>query len=133
MKATTFTLPNRLAWAERAACTGYELSLFFSDAEQNIATAKRICASCPVQAACLDEQLRNEDGSRYGIYGGLTPRERNQLVSSERRGRKPSPCGTYSAYQRHVKKKEPIDEACRTAKREAERQYRRAAGMKPRT
>ncbi len=32
------------------------------------------------------------------------------------------PCGTHAAYARHVRKGEPIDDACRTA----EREYRRA-------
>ncbi|MEL5990736.1 hypothetical protein ACOKGD_13905 [Microbacterium phosphatis] len=29
-----------------------------------------------------------------------------------------SPCGTYSAYQRHLRAKEPIDAACRRAQRD---------------
>ena len=29
----------------------------------------------------------------------------------------PPPCGTYAAYQRHVKRREPIDQACREANR----------------
>ncbi|MFF9129155.1 WhiB family transcriptional regulator [Streptomyces sp. NPDC014806] len=127
---STVTLPNRLAWAERAACRGYDLDLFFSESDYNVDAAKRICAGCPVRTECLDEQLRNEDGSRYGIYGGLTPRERSQLVRVST-GRKVAPCGTHSAYNRHVKKKEPIDEACRAAKREAERKRRRVASAKP--
>lgn len=34
------------------------------------------------------------------------------------------PCGTLSAYQRHLVKKEPIDDACREANRLKNRKYR---------
>lgn len=39
--------------------------------------------------------------------------------------RKPAPCGTHAAYMRHVKKKEPIDAACRAAHTEYTRERRR--------
>ncbi|MFD7996887.1 WhiB family transcriptional regulator [Streptomyces mexicanus] len=79
-EATTFTPPNSLAWAHWAACQGYDLDLFFSDAEQKVQEAKQICGRCPVRAECLDESMRAEDASRYGIYGGLTPDERAKLA-----------------------------------------------------
>jgi WhiB family redox-sensing transcriptional regulator len=133
------TLPNALAWADRAACRGYDLDLFFSDAARNIHEAKQICRRCPVREECLDEGLRAEDGSRYGIYGGLTPDERAELIGEAQRtaaeargqeppkprtGRKPAKCGTRSAYQRHVKNGEPIDPACRAANTDADRRLR---------
>lgn len=34
------------------------------------------------------------------------------------------PCGTYGAYQRHRRKKEPVDEACRAANRDRARERR---------
>jgi hypothetical protein len=37
-------------------------------------------------------------------------------------------CGTRSAYQRHVKRGEPVDEACRAANRRAWADYRRRKG-----
>ncbi|WP_413102268.1 hypothetical protein [Streptomyces sp. Inha503] len=41
---------------------------------------------------------------------------------ARRRGHRPlAPCGTVSAYQRHVRKHEPIDEACRQANTAAKR------------
>ncbi len=33
--------------------------------------------------------------------------------------RPPAPCGTESAYKRHMRKKEPVDDACRAAMRRA--------------
>jgi hypothetical protein len=37
----------------------------------------------------------------------------------------PARCGTYTAAQRHVRRKEPLDEPCRMAKRAADRHYRK--------
>lgn len=134
------TLPNALAWAEQAACKGQPLDLFFSEADGKVTEAKRICARCPVRKKCLAETLRAEDGSRYGISGGLTPTERTELVNAmhsapageqpeylppkPRTGRKPAKCGSRSAYQRHVRKGEPIDAACRAANTAADRRLR---------
>lgn len=119
------TLPNALEWASRAACRGEDLNLFFTEDKLKVARAKRICGRCPVHEECLAEALRAEDGSRYGISGGLTPAERAELVDGPRRtGRRPAECGTRSAYARHVKKGEPIDDACRAAKRESDRRLR---------
>lgn len=39
--------------------------------------AKRICRECPVIQECL--QFGIETGDKYGIYGGLLPRERNKI------------------------------------------------------
>ncbi|SDM47434.1 Transcription factor WhiB [Streptomyces sp. cf386] len=139
------TLPNGLSWADRAACRGYDLELFFSEAAANVAYVKRICKRCPVREECLAEGLRAEDGCRYGIYGGLTPAERTELAAESlrwqakellqappkpRTGRKPAKCGTRSAYQRHVKNGEPIDDACRAANTAADNRLRRTGTTK---
>ena len=42
--------------------------------------AKAICKVCPVGQECLTFTLGYEQShERYGIYGGLTQEERNQL------------------------------------------------------
>ncbi|MFI1734015.1 WhiB family transcriptional regulator [Streptomyces acidicola] len=140
------TLPNTLSWAEQAACRGRSLGEFFTDSQRGIVSAKRICRICPVREECLTEALRAEDGSRYGVYGGLTPAERAELVATPqptadrkvevppppKTGRKPAECGTRSAYQRHVRKKEPIDAACRAANTAADRRLRNTGSTKAR-
>ncbi len=141
------TLPNILTWAARAACQGQDLNLFFSDAEQKVRQAKAICAACPVRRQCLDEALRSEGASvGAGVFGGLTADERTRLVLARateqaaaqgqappqpRTGGRPAPCGTRSAYQRHVKKGEPIDEACRAANTTADRRLRTTGSTRP--
>ena len=50
-------------WRERAACRSVDPELFFPAAEAGpvyaaqVAAAKRVCAGCPVRAACLAEAL----------------------------------------------------------------------------
>jgi hypothetical protein len=56
----------------------------------------------------------------------LTDTQLDQLIhdiglTGPRRGQAIAPCGTPSAYSRHVKKGEPIDDACRKANTEAKR------------
>jgi len=134
------TLPNALSWADRAACRGYDLDLFFPDAAQKVLEAKAICTACPVRATCLAEALRAEVTPRYGISGGLTPAERDELVAAQptepeveplkRTSRKLASCGSRSAYQRHVRKGEPIDPACRAANTAADNRLRRSGSTK---
>jgi WhiB family redox-sensing transcriptional regulator len=76
-------------WMEHAACAGqygvmYPVSKLKRNRDHGIAAeearAKRICATCPVTAECLDYALRH--GEKYGVWGGLTPRARRRLTAS---------------------------------------------------
>ena len=42
--------------------------------------AKRICTGCPVRDECLEYALANDE--RFGIWGGLSERERRRLKKS---------------------------------------------------
>lgn len=74
------TLDNALAWAEQASCRGLPTEEFFTESRTGARRIKQICARCPVRQQCLDEAIRAEDTSRYGIFGGLTAAERTQLA-----------------------------------------------------
>lgn len=76
--ATSATLSSGvMAWAERGACRDVDPdSLFVPGAAQH--RAKRVCASCPVRLDCLAEALDNR--MEFGIWGGLTERERRSLL-----------------------------------------------------
>ena len=50
--------------------------MFVRGAEQN--HAKRICRNCPVRTECLAYAL--DYGMEYGVWGGMTERERRSLV-----------------------------------------------------
>jgi WhiB family redox-sensing transcriptional regulator len=90
------TEPAR-AWLQHAACraSGVKPDTFFPDNNvHGIAAARRICATCPVWRMCLADCLRHEGGrsslSRWGVYAGLTPRQRVRLyVKLRDAGRRP--------------------------------------------
>jgi WhiB family redox-sensing transcriptional regulator len=81
---------GRPAWQDHAACRGLGAELFFpergSGAAATVAKAKSTCAACPVRAACLDYGLAlPHDQGRFGIWGGLTEKDRRQLRRSRRK------------------------------------------------
>lgn len=66
-------------WRERAICRD-DRDWFPSDNDHRaIAALKAICQECPVQSECLDDALRYPKTSDFGILGGLTPAERNEI------------------------------------------------------
>ncbi|WP_262058562.1 WhiB family transcriptional regulator [Streptomyces sp. STR69] len=69
-----------LDWAKAAACQGYDVEEFFTESKIRVREIKNLCARCPVRRQCLDEAMRTEDTSRYGIYGGHTAAERADLA-----------------------------------------------------
>ncbi len=50
---------------------------------EKVKAAKVICGQCAVREACLKDALANNEN--YGIRGGFTPSERQNLISSRRR------------------------------------------------
>lgn len=64
-------------WASQSACTGVDPDEFFvTGAEQN--RAKAVCRDCPVRKYCLADALDNR--IEFGVWGGMTERERRRLV-----------------------------------------------------
>jgi len=60
-----------------AACVREDPELFYSDHPSQIARAKAVCGRCPVRAACLARALADDEA--FGVFGGLTTRERRAL------------------------------------------------------
>ncbi|MVA76917.1 WhiB family transcriptional regulator [Auraticoccus sp. F435] len=65
-------------WAALAKCRGTKDSLFVEGAEQR--KARTLCRGCPVRLECLAEALDNR--IEWGVWGGLTERERRQLLKT---------------------------------------------------
>jgi WhiB family redox-sensing transcriptional regulator len=84
-----------LDWMALAACRDASPAIFFPPPSRTAAPAKRVCAGCPVQAECLEYALEN--GERFGIWGGMSERERRRL-----RPAPPAP-GRYCGNGRHLK------------------------------
>ena len=76
----TGDLPEELAWQERALCAQTDPEAFFPEKGGSTREAKRICGRCEVKAECLEYALGHDE--RFGIWGGLSERERRRLKKS---------------------------------------------------
>lgn len=66
-----------LSWQERALCAQTDPEAFFPEKGGSTREAKKVCVSCEVRAECLEYALENDE--RFGIWGGLSERERRKL------------------------------------------------------
>lgn len=80
---TVYDDPFDVPWHREAACyrVGYDLHFWESKVgiKAAVEDAKSFCrAPCPVRDQCLRSALGHRD--RYGVWGGLTARERQELL-----------------------------------------------------
>lgn len=66
-----------LSWQDRALCAQTDPEAFFPEKGGSTREAKKVCASCDVRSECLEYALENDE--RFGIWGGLSERERRKL------------------------------------------------------
>ena len=66
-------------WQDRALCAQTDPEIFFPDKGESTTAAKRVCVGCEVRAECLQEAL--DRGERFGVWGGLSERERRDLAA----------------------------------------------------
>ena len=66
-----------LSWQQDALCAQTDPEAFFQEKGGSTREAKGVCASCEVRAECLEYALVNDE--RFGIWGGLSERERRRL------------------------------------------------------
>jgi WhiB family redox-sensing transcriptional regulator len=71
--------PRSTHWTDKAACAGKFTEDWFSDWGER--KAKKVCAGCPVRNECLAAYLFEP----HGIFGGLTPTERESYRRNIRR------------------------------------------------
>lgn len=62
-------------WTVDALCQQTNPDLFFADHgdKPTVTAAKQVCATCPVQAACLEYAIRTHQ--RHGIWAGKGPKQ----------------------------------------------------------
>ncbi len=72
----TYITYDPAEWRLDAACRDLNTAIFFPETDEQIATAKAVCAACPVREACLDFAIitRQDDG----VWGGLDENERRR-------------------------------------------------------
>src|SRR6266702_2808507 len=112
--APTIT-PDPPEWTLAAACQFTDPELFFPEKGGSTREAKQVRAGCPVTAECLAFALEHQE--RFGIYGGLSERERRRLPGQARRRYAPRPIrhGTRGGYDTHRRRDEEPCGPCRAA------------------
>ena len=69
-------------WRKNAYCKGKETEFFYPEigtkgAAEQVKNVKTFCALCSVSAECLQTAIANDE--QFGIWGGLTPKERSKV------------------------------------------------------
>ena len=65
------------SWRLDALCAETDPEAFFPEKGGSTREAKRVCVGCAVRTECLEYALSNDE--RFGIWGGLSERERRRL------------------------------------------------------
>ncbi|WP_120003026.1 WhiB family transcriptional regulator [Nesterenkonia muleiensis] len=73
---------GELAWQVDALCAQTDPEAFFPEKGGSTRDAKKVCGACHVKQECLDYALANDE--RFGIWGGLSERERRKLKKRAR-------------------------------------------------
>lgn len=68
---------GELGWQSDALCAQTDPEAFFPEKGGSTRDAKKVCGSCMVKSECLEYALENDE--RFGIWGGLSERERRRL------------------------------------------------------
>ena len=68
---------QELWWQEDANCKNEDPDLFFPNRGASTKKAKEICNSCQVKEYCLEYSIVNAE--KFGIWGGLSERERRKI------------------------------------------------------
>ncbi|VBA35988.1 Transcriptional regulator WhiB2 [Mycobacterium attenuatum] len=71
------TEPPADQWQDRALCAQTDPEAFFPEKGGSTREAKKICLGCEVRHECLEYALAHDE--RFGIWGGLSERERRRL------------------------------------------------------
>ncbi len=79
------------AWQDQANCLGVDPDLFVPERGASTREAKEVCRGCVVRGECLEYALEN--GEKFGIWGGLSERERRRLRRQRAQAQRHSAAG----------------------------------------
>lgn len=102
-------------WTDGALCAQVGGDAWFPEKGGSVREPKRICSRCPVQAECL--QYAMDEDIRFGVWGGLSERERRALRKRRLPGRPQGTRqdikhGTEAGYKAHRRRGEDACAAC---------------------
>jgi WhiB family redox-sensing transcriptional regulator len=75
-------LPDPPDWYDQALCAQTDPEMFYPEKGGSVREAKKVCLACEVRDNCLTYALDNDE--RFGIWGGLSERERRKLKRDRR-------------------------------------------------
>jgi WhiB family redox-sensing transcriptional regulator len=75
---STLSLPK---WMDEGVCAQSDPDAFYPERGHSATAAKELCLGCPVRVRCLEYALANQE--RFGVWGGLSERERRALAANE--------------------------------------------------
>jgi WhiB family redox-sensing transcriptional regulator len=67
-------------WQALGECRKTDTETFYPEKGRSTREAKAVCVNCQVRAECLKYALDNDE--RFGVWGGLSERERRKLKKS---------------------------------------------------
>lgn len=87
---------RQMEWWDNAPCKGMDNSVFFPESKKGHSSrhiyddALAVCEACQYRADCLEFAMEAEvnDIRRYGVYGGMTPRQREEYFAGKLHPRK---------------------------------------------
>lgn len=82
MRTASIEVTAADSWQDLANCLGVDPDLFFPERGASTREAKEVCRGCVVREDCLEYALAN--GEKFGIWGGLSERERRKLRRQQR-------------------------------------------------
>src|SRR6476469_2154188 len=90
------TIPSEIdseakGWQDLANCLGVDPDLFFPERGASTREAKEVCRGCVVRGECLEYALAN--GEKFGIWGGMSERERRRIRRQRALARRSTACG----------------------------------------
>ncbi len=77
---------ERFSWQDHANCREADQDLSFSRRGSLTRKARAMCAACIVKKECLEFALTK--GERFGIWGGLSERQRRKIHGQRARAAK---------------------------------------------
>lgn len=82
--AAIFMAPDDAEWMDQALCAQTDPESFYPEKGGSTREAKKTCEQCLVRAECLEWALANDE--RFGIWGGLSERERRAISKTLQQG-----------------------------------------------
>lgn len=77
-----FKSDDDVSWQHKALCSQTDPEAFFPEKGGSTRDAKQVCARCEVREQCLQWAIEHDE--RFGIWGGLSERERAAIRRNTR-------------------------------------------------